>query len=173
MWETLWFSEIGIFEQFILCGILAGAVFCFFYRTNLKSFNLSSHKKDSHKLPYLEAALIISAVILRIILVKINPMPNYDFRVHIGWAENVYKFGISNVYAETPNLDYPPGYIIILWFLKAASVLFKAEQGSLIYALIYRIPAFVCDFLTAGMILKVTEDLVKNRRVALFLAATY
>ena len=88
------------------------------------------------------------------------------------WAGMVDSMGIQNIYYSDAFLDYPPGYLYVLWGLEKLRQLFGLETGGSGFTLLIKLPSILAD-LFCGWLLYSTAQKRTNNIKALLTAALY
>ena len=125
--------------------------------------------KNSHK--YL-ALMLAAAFCLRLVLA----MRNRAFWVDIGcfkaWADATTYYGLGGMYHSGMFLDYPPGYMYVLWLTRLLRGLLGFEYDSVAYTFLIKLPPMVADLASAYLIYRLAMEKLDSRW-ALFLSAAY
>lgn len=101
---------------------------------------------------YIIAILIFFALVIRLILAE--TMKGYgetDLQCYQRWAENAAA-DFANVYRNT-DIDYPPVYLYVLFFVGKALLLFN--NLPMMQILLLKLPAIIADILTALFIYRI------------------
>jgi Gpi18-like mannosyltransferase len=106
--------------------------------------------------------LLLVGLVVRLWAMRFPPLPS-DMSAWIAWGERVYAVGPRNFYDPTIFTDYAPGYLYVLWLLAAIKNTFFAGANVGVDHVLYRLPAIVCDLLTAALIFNVLQrELQRN-----------
>lgn len=109
--------------------------------------------------------LLMLGLIVRYILACIDKGYETDMNCFSYWADLVYDGGFGNFYTSEVFTDYPPGYMYILWIVGAIRKMVPALAGSTI---LVKMPAMICDLVTAGLIYKVAHKYFNETASILF-----
>ena len=95
-----------------------------------------------------------AALLLRIILAPVIEGYPTDINCFKGWAWIAAEKGLPGFYLSNAFVDYPPGYIYILYIIGMLGKLFSLPHNSAIFVVILKLPAIIADILTAFIIFK-------------------
>lgn len=95
-----------------------------------------------------------------------------DMNCFQSWANMVYSGGISNFYKTDAFTDYPPGYMYVLYIIGFLKETFHVEYNSGGAIFLTKLPAMICDLVTAWLLYKVADKRFKAKG-ALFITALY
>lgn len=98
--------------------------------------------------------LLMLGLVFRYILACIDPGYEVDMNCFSYWADMVYRDGFRNFYTAEVFTDYPPGYMYILWVVGAIRKMIPALASSTI---LVKMPAMICDLVTAGLVYKIAR----------------
>ena len=68
-----------------------------------------------------------------------------DMNTFKAWAGLADSMGLNHIYYSDIFLDYPPGYLYILWFLEKLRQLIGLETGGSGFTLLIKLPSIVAD----------------------------
>ncbi|WP_238191386.1 glycosyltransferase family 39 protein [Paenibacillus sp. L3-i20] len=108
-------------------------------------------------LPILLFGSFAAALAIRIILAITNEGYVNDIALFVFWSEHVVKEGISGFYHTDIFVDYPPGYIYVLFILGHLKEWLGITQGSSGILLLYKLPAIAADLLAAAFIFRIAK----------------
>lgn len=100
--------------------------------------------------------ILASGFVLRIILAATNQGYVNDLSLFHYWGNYAYNNGILNLYQGDFFLDYPPAYMFVLYVLAWLQDLFNIQYGSAGFLILYKLPAIVCDLISAIFIYKIS-----------------
>lgn len=132
--------------QIGMCGIyvVLGALLC-------RKFLTSERKREGF--PVLAAILIFGgALALRLILGVMYTGYETDMNTFKAWAGLADSMGLNNIYYSDIFLDYPPGYLYILWFLEKLRQLIGLETGGSGFTLLIKLPSIVADLICGWLL---------------------
>lgn len=117
-------------------------------------------------------AVFGAALLLRIILAYTTHGFSSDIACFASWSEHMFSNGPGGFYTDDYFCDYPPGYLLILWFIGAIRNLLGIEYYSDLHVLLLKLPAILCDMGIGALIFthakkKFSED------TALLIACAY
>jgi len=124
-------------------------------------------KTEDTKKPGVYAGIILAAAfIFRIATFWIIKGYETDIMCFTGWSQDSYKLGLSAFYDGTGFVDYPPGYIYVLYITGFITDVFKIDTSSVLYNFMLKIPSMLCDVLTAAVIYKFAKTKVSGNKAA-------
>jgi len=92
----------------------------------------------------------VAGLAVRIILaVVVTGYPN-DIGCWKGWGDEALRSGMSGLYTSGIFIDYPPGYMYVLYLLSAIKSVFNI--GDVGHTLLVKLPAIFTDLLTSAML---------------------
>lgn len=122
--------------------------------------------------PVYISAILAAAFVIRLVLAGRDYAFWYDVGCFKAWADCTTYYGLGGMYHSGIFLDYPPGYMYILYFTKLIQTLFHIDYNSVLYTAIIKLPAMVADIAGAYFIYRLAKD--KNgEKWALFCAACF
>lgn len=152
----------------ILCGsvLFFGMMLCWKYRDKL------FRDKGNIKLWVILAA----ALVLRLALAASVRGYSVDVGCFTAWGDMAFSQGIPHMYAYAAQndifLDYPPGYMYILYLIGMLRQLFSLSPDSGVFLMLLKLPATLFDLGTAYLIWRIACK--KEKQTAgLALAAVY
>ena len=96
----------------------------------------------------------------------------HDIRCFKEWGDAIALFGMKNVYNSGIFLDYPPGYMYILWLSNLVQDFLQLNLNGRRYTLIIKAPAMAADLISAMFIYYVASKKL-DEKTGLFLASAY
>ncbi len=96
----------------------------------------------------------------------------YDVGCFKAWADCTTYYGLGEMYHSGIFLDYPPGYMYVLFFTKLIQTLFRIGYNSVLYTYIIKLPAMLADIAGAYFIYRLAKE-KKGEKWALFTAACF
>ena len=128
-------------------------------------FSLKEERKTNWSMVI---GFLVIAIILRLVLsVKVDGYPT-DIACFKGWSDLAYSGGLSKFYTSGVFTDYPPGYVYVLYLIGFLKNVLGIASDSRIFILLIKLPALLCDFLSAALIYKYAKKRA-NRNVATLL----
>lgn len=111
-------------------------------------------KKNISYWGYMALAVFVSGILIRIVLAGFCKGHATDIQCFMAWADRMTQTGCTGFYSDTVFTDYPPGYMYVLWLLGMIRKLFSMEGVTFASLLLIKLPAIVCNTLTAIFIYK-------------------
>ena len=96
----------------------------------------------------------------------------HDIRCFKEWGDAIALFGMKNVYNSGIFLDYPPGYMYILWLSNLVQDFLQLNLNGRRYTLIIKAPAMAADLVSAMFIYYVASKKL-DEKTGLLLASAY
>ncbi|NIK76929.1 Gpi18-like mannosyltransferase/predicted membrane-bound dolichyl-phosphate-mannose-protein mannosyltransferase [Paenibacillus castaneae] len=143
----------------VLPALLITALFCIlFYIVYNKLLRDRSWLRDKHrfqKLPIMVA--LIAALVLRIAIAISNKGYANDIALFMSWANHAWTQGLSGFYHTGTFVDYPPGYIYILYLLGAVKSMLALDSSSKAALLLFKLPAILADLAAGYLIYRLSK----------------
>ncbi len=114
--------------------------------------------------------ILLSALLLRVVLVWITPGYPYDLTTFFAWSGRMVEQGLSAVYAEGYHADYPPGAMLLLWAVGQLLRLLHLDMNDKSGVLLMTMPTLLADMALILVIWQIGRKRLDERR-ALWLAA--
>ena len=108
---------------------------------------------DNNRKPVIIATLLI-ALIVRLIIAMLSQGYRNDILLFYFWAEQLYEAGIMNFYQLDIFVDYPPGYLYVLYALGFLLKISEPTYGSPFFLFLMKLPIIILDFIIAWFIYK-------------------
>jgi len=111
---------------------------------------------EEKETPWMPAVAVIfaAALAVRIVMaVSVYGYPN-DIACWKGWSQLVYEEGFAGFYTAGEFADYPPVYIIVLYFIGILRNLFVLEYDSPLFLLLVKLPSIAADLLAGWLIFR-------------------
>ncbi len=89
-----------------------------------------------------------------------------DIMCFTGWSQDAYKLGLSVFYSGTGFVDYPPGYIYVLYITGFIADVFNIDTASVLYNFMLKLPSMAADVLTGAIIYKFAKTKVSENKAA-------
>lgn len=96
--------------------------------------------------------LLFAAFIVKVLFAVNFEGHGVDMNCFKSWSDMVYDNGISKFYHLDAFTDYPPGYMMVLWFVAAIRHLFGIETGSTTGIFLLKLFPILCDLGTGCLI---------------------
>lgn len=111
--------------------------------------------------------IFVIAFLLRIfIALKTEPYPS-DMNCFLGWSNMTHEYGLSGFYESGLFADYPPGYMYVLWILGGIQKAFNLDWFGTDMLLLMKLPAIICDIITAYILFNFAKDKIGKNSGAL------
>jgi Gpi18-like mannosyltransferase len=126
-------------------------------------FKNKTYELPAVKFNYLELTFFIvltASFVLRLLLAPVIEGFSTDVNTFKAWAGMAAHRGLTNFYSGEMHVDYPPGYIYILYLIGLLKKLFSLAFESKSYLVLIKLPAMIADMLTALIIYKVAKRAV-------------
>ncbi len=89
---------------------------------------------------------VIAAVGIRVFFGLQDYYFTYDMNCFKAWGGYAHELGFKNLYSGDFFLDYPPGYMYVLYALDCISDLLGLGYNDILCSFIYKLPAIIADF---------------------------
>ncbi|MGO4542462.1 phospholipid carrier-dependent glycosyltransferase [Paenibacillus sp. 2TAB19] len=153
----------------LIYSLLFTLLFIFIYKTVFRNDKLDL-KGNS---PYiLLSLLLISAFALRAAIAVSTSGYGTDIALFIAWADHAASQGLSGFYNSGVFVDYPPGYIYVLYVLGTLKSLLGIQAGTDAALLLFKLPAILADLGAAYFIFQIARKKL-SPAFALGLAVLY
>ncbi|MGG1552062.1 phospholipid carrier-dependent glycosyltransferase [Paenibacillus ferrarius] len=122
--------------------------------------------------------MLAAALLLRLFVAPIWIGYDTDVRTFLAWADRAYTVGLNGLYTNAKDyfLDYPPGYMYVLYIVGMLHHKLAIPWESAGSLLVLKLPAMLADIATAVMLVRVAlskQDGMRTWAQALGLAALY
>lgn len=154
----------------ILFAALFSLFFAFVYRKLLRERSWLDEKPHLHNIIF--AFVLIGALALRLWIAIASKGYANDIALFMAWADHAVKQGLSGFYHTDMFVDYPPGYIYILYALGIVKNMLALDSASQAAMLLFKLPAVLADLAAAYFIFKAAHKKA-GYSVALALALLY
>lgn len=111
------------------------------------------------------ALLFMFAFLLRLILAAAIEGHKGDVSTFKRWAEDIHQAGFKQVYHMGTDLDYPPGYLYILYIAEKLRLLFGLPADHAAYTLIIKLPSILGDMFCGGMLYHAANRQISGQAV--------
>lgn len=116
---------------------------------------MSVEMKDRFRLSFISGhrwlsrpfTIFLLALLVRLLLAPFIPGYPADIGCFKGWADQAAKVGLSQFYSSDMFVDYPPGYILVLYLIGKIRFLFQIDFNSPFFLLLIKLPALIADIL--------------------------
>ncbi len=96
----------------------------------------------------------------------------YDMNCFVAWGDYAHELGFKNLYGGDFFLDYPPGYMYVLFVLDCLCDALGAGYGDPLCFLIYKLPAIIADFGCGWLVYKFAREKLNESQSA-FLSVAF
>jgi len=124
-------------------------------------FNNREDELADAKLKHLELTFFIilgGSFVLRLLLAPVIDGFYTDVNTFKAWAGIAAHRGLGGFYSGEMQVDYPPGYVYILYLIGLLKKLFSLSFESKSFLMMIKMPAMVADMVTAVIIYKLTRS---------------
>jgi dolichyl-phosphate-mannose-protein mannosyltransferase len=121
-------------------------------------------------LPLLFGGFALLALLIRLPLLSAVPFQT-DLNCFKAWAQRMAETGPAFFYKPDYFCDYPPFSLYILWLLGEIAKVCRLGSNELIFTMLIKLPALLCDIGAAWLILIMTRK--KNPLLGLSLSVIY
>lgn len=140
----------------LLAGIIFfGALFMIVYTKLLRDRSWLKDKLTHQQIGV--AVVLVAALIVRIFIAVSNKGYANDIALFMSWANHVLTQGLSGFYNSGTFVDYPPGYIYVLYLLGAIKSFLSLDSTSNAALLLFKMPAILADLIAGYMIFNWTR----------------
>ncbi|RCW43409.1 phospholipid carrier-dependent glycosyltransferase [Paenibacillus prosopidis] len=136
-------------------AMLFSMFFVIIYNKLLRDRSWLDRKLHLHQV--LPAAVFASALALRLWVAVANKGYANDIALFMAWADHAVSGGLSGFYNSGMFVDYPPGYIYVLYVLGAVKSAFALEGSSAAAMLLFKLPAIAADLASACLIYQMAK----------------
>ena len=116
-------------------------------------------------------AFFFAAFLLRIWLALTQNGYPQDMSTFKAWAQLTHIHGLSGMYHADFFLDYPPGYLYVLYFLEQLRLWFGLSSQDAVWNLILKLPSILADLLCAYLLYRVAQNRIRSVDAALLCGA--
>ncbi|WP_235560902.1 phospholipid carrier-dependent glycosyltransferase [Bacillus sp. FJAT-28004] len=134
----------------ILFGALFSLFFAIIYKKLLRERSWLDEKQHLHKT--ILVFVFLGALILRLWIAVSSSGYANDIALFMAWADHAAKQGLSGFYHSGMFVDYPPGYIYILYVLGLIKDMLSLDSASNAAMLLFKLPAILADLAAAYFI---------------------
>lgn len=127
---------------------------------------------------FLLGLMLLIALILRLVLAPTWVGYDTDVRTFMAWADRAYTVGLKDLYTNAKDyfLDYPPGYMYVLYVVGFLhhKLSIPWESGSSL--LILKMPAILADLVTVYLLFRLAiskQEGARTWKQALWIAALF
>ncbi len=154
----------------VLFAVLFSLFFALIYRKLLRERTWLDEKPHLHQVLF--ALIFVVALAVRLWIAVSSKGYANDIALFMAWADQAAKQGLSGFYHTGMFVDYPPGYIYILYLLGLIKNMLSLDSGSNAAMLLFKMPAMLADLAAAYMVFRIGKKKA-GYSVALSLALLY
>lgn len=132
----------------------------------------AQYDRNNTNFSVLTLLLFGSSLMLRLLLSYICPGHETDISCFAAWSERIYSVGPAAFYSTEVFTDYPPGYMYLLYVIGALRNLLQLTFYSGMHLLLLKLPAVICDMVSAAVIFRETNSRYSEKH-ALLIGAAY
>ncbi|TXK85568.1 glycosyltransferase family 39 protein [Paenibacillus sp. N3.4] len=110
--------------------------------------------------------LLLAALLLRLYLAPIWVGYDTDVRTFMAWSDRAYTVGLSGLYANAKDyfLDYPPGYMYVLYVIGWLHHHFSIPWQSADSLLLLKLPAILADIVSVYLLFRLSIGVKQGGR---------
>ncbi len=122
--------------------------------------------EDTKKIGVCAGIILVAAFLFRITTFWVVKGYETDIMCFTGWSHDAYKLGLGTFYNGAGFVDYPPGYIYVLYITGFIADVFNIDTSSVLYNFMLKLPSMVADVLVAWIIYKFAKTKVSENKAA-------
>ncbi len=107
--------------------------------------------------PWPLVLLFGGALLLRLVMGAAFTGYETDMNTFKAWAGLVDSLGMNQIYYSDVFLDYPPGYLYILWFLEKLRQFLGLDAAGSGFTLLIKLPSILADLACGWLLYRLTE----------------
>ncbi len=148
----------------LLCYLLIGIAGFLFLEKNK---NLPARR------PNLLLGLILAAAFgVRLYFSLQDVWFTVDLKCFVGWSDATFDYGFDQIYQSGIYLDYPPGYLYVLYVIKLLRSFFDLKYGNILTICITKLPSVIADLAGSLFLYRLAKERFSESR-ALFVSALF
>ncbi|MHA7964783.1 glycosyltransferase family 39 protein [Paenibacillus sp. CAU 1782] len=141
----------------MIYGVLFTLLFAFVNRSLIRGGSLAAGARSRNLVPNLLALGFGLGLALRIAIGLTNEGYVNDMALFAYWSDHAVNQGLANFYHTDIFVDYPPGYIYILYILGVVKGWLGIHNGTTAALLLYKLPAILADLTAAAVLYRVSR----------------
>ena len=147
----------------LFINIIYVAIIVFFYKyvENKKDISLKA-----------VIPLVFIAAVIRIFFALQNNYFSFDVNNFMAWGNYALDYGLNQMYRQGIFMDYPPGYMYILYFVTKTVRFLGIQNGDILYVFMLKLPSMIADFGCAYLLYKIAEE-KQSKAFAKYLALVF
>ncbi|MGO4547095.1 phospholipid carrier-dependent glycosyltransferase [Paenibacillus sp. 2TAB23] len=162
-------AAVPVLPLLLFAGLFS-LLFAVIYKKLLRQRSWLDEKTHSQGL--ILAIVFAAALALRLWLAITNKGYANDIALFMAWADQAAKHGLGAFYHSEMFVDYPPGYIYILYILGLIKDMLSLDGASNAALLLFKLPAILADLAAAYFIVQAGKK-TAGYSVSLGLALLY
>ncbi len=153
---------------------LCRAGFAFLSKADAKPKGKKTQQKTLPTYNYsrLLPVILAAAFVLRFALAFRDRAFWVDIGCFKAWADATVYYGLDGMYHSGMFLDYPPGYMYVLWLTKLVRTALNLGYDSVAYTFLIKLPAMLADVAGACLVFRMAKENL-GEKWAVFLSAAY
>ncbi len=159
------------FSTFLVVGALVLGIFYWGYARSKDQWETVSPLKQIKKPDRTLLFLLLGAFVIKLCFAALVMTPHFDYQYFFRWSNEVYEYGFD-VYQKSSFLDYPPGYLYILYVIRWLAGLFQVDLTGPVYRMMMETPVILGELLGGWVLYKMAEKCRPGNRFWLYFAPT-
>ncbi|MEZ4357601.1 MAG: glycosyltransferase 87 family protein [Eubacteriales bacterium] len=136
---------------------IAAVTILYIIFTILKPNKSNFYPDDEKRIKYLLISSTVFIVIIKLIVSSISPGFETDVACFKSWADYAYTLGPAKLYTSGLFIDYPPGYVYVLYVIGFIKNVFSIDYTSGLYGVLIRLPAIIADVTIVYFVYKIAK----------------
>ncbi|WP_082967308.1 phospholipid carrier-dependent glycosyltransferase [Paenibacillus oryzae] len=146
----------------MIYAVLFTLLFVWVNRSFIRGGALAAGERSRNLAPVLLALGLGLGLALRIVIGLTNEGYVNDIALFTYWSDHAVSHGLANFYHTDIFVDYPPGYIYILYALGVVKGWLGIDNGTTAALLLYKLPAILADLAAAAVLYRVSRSKLGN-----------
>ena len=159
------------FSIFLIVGALVLGLFYWGYVRSKDQWETVSPLKNPRKSNRSILFLLLGALVIKLCFAALVMKPHFDYQYFFRWSNEVYQYGFD-VYQQSSFLDYPPGYLYILYAIRWLAGLFQLDLTGPVYRTMMETPVILGELLGGWVLYQVARKYRPGNRFWLYFAPT-
>jgi dolichyl-phosphate-mannose-protein mannosyltransferase len=134
--------------------LLYGAAYTVFFRRDIME------RYSARQLKLAVLILLGAGLVVRLIIAPLTEGYTGDMNTFKAWATHAASGGLTHFYDTDMFVDYPPGYIYVLYVLGKLQSLLHLGMDSKGMLLLMKLPAMLADLATAWLLFRIAKTRV-------------
>jgi len=141
----------------VLFALLFLMMVYFVYRNGLRKRDTRRLREQEPRTEQLFLLTLVAGLVVRLFLaVSVEGFPS-DIACFKSWAVSAFDKGLHGFYSQGMFVDYPPGYIYVLYLIGFLRSLFGLSYNSPLFLILIKLPSFITDLLMALLIYRFAQ----------------